>query len=63
MRSCRQQQADAMGLQAADGSDGSPRASGSDNSDLKGSHYAVPDVHDASLLDEARALINSQRAQ
>lgn len=52
-----------MGLQAADGSDGSPRASGSDNSDLKGSHYAVPDVHDASLLDEARALINSQRAQ
>ncbi|KAL4859014.1 Proton/sulfate cotransporter 2 [Chlorella vulgaris] len=58
-----QQQADAMGLQAADGSDGSPRASGSDNSDLKGSHYAVPDVHDASLLDEARALINSQRAQ
>ncbi len=46
-------------------SDGSPRGStGSGSFDAKGqSGYTVPDVHDQTLIEEVRALIDAERTK
>jgi hypothetical protein len=42
---------------------GSPRTSNSSASDDFTRHHHLPDLHDKTLIEEARSLINKQRAQ